>query len=367
MDLKSRLLRELGAHPEALAGRTCFVGFDGFVDTIVSPVARRDGPGERFSAFAGIADFGSQVTAAAGKSANFELYPRMELPGGNGPIITGALAALGARVTCAGAFGRPEPHPVFAEISRKARLVSLAEPARTTAMEFPDGKLMFGIMRSLDDITPGGIAAAFGGDGYREAVTDADLVVLGNWTMIPHMTEVYADLTANILPAAPGRPGRQFFFDLADPAKRSAADLRGALDAISRFEEFGRVALGLNLKEAQHVLAALGTGACGEAPEDMKAGARTIRIRLGLANVVIHATGSAACATPDGSWWVPGPYTPHPLISTGAGDHFNAGFSAGRLLGLDPESCLGLGVSASGHYVRTARSPGPSDLEAMLR
>ena len=63
---------------------------------------------------------------------------------------------------------------------------------------------------------------------------------------------------------------------------------------------------------------------------------------------------------------MPGPYTDRPLITTGAGDHFNAGFSQGEMLGLDPEACLALGVSTSGHYVRTALSPSLDDLENFL-
>ena len=369
MEPKARLLSALcalAARPAALAGRTCLVGFDGFVDTIVSPVARRSGPGTDFTAFAGIADFGRQILAAAGKSTNFELYPRMEKPGGNGPIMAGALAALGAGVTCVGPLGRPSLHPVFAGLAARARLVSLAEPARTTALEFPDGKVMLGTMQSLDEITPAALAEAFGGTGYRDALAAADLLVLGNWTMIPHMTEVYADLTARLLPTLPARPDRIFFFDIADPEKRSTADLVAALAAIGRFAPFGRAMLGLNLKEAQQVLAALELGAEPETPAGFQAAAAKIRQRLNLALVVVHPKESAACATPQGSWWLPGPYTPHPLISTGGGDHFNAGFAAGQLLGLDPEASLLLGVSTSGHYVRTGISPSSSDLAAFL-
>jgi hypothetical protein len=366
MDAKARLLPALAARPAALAGRTCLVGFDGFVDTIVTPVARRAGPGEAFTSFADIADFGRQVVAAAGQSANFELYPRMEKAGGNGPILAGALAALGAGVTCVGTLGRPAIHPVFAALAARARLVSLGEPARTTALEFPDGKIMFGMMRSLDGVTPAALAAAFGGDGYREALQAADLVVLGNWTMIPHMTEVYADLTSRLLPALPPRPDRIFFFDLADPEKRSPADLRAALEAIARFAPFGRATLGLNLREAQQVLAALALGPEPETPDGFRAAAAKIRTRLNLATVVVHPKESAACATSEGTWWLAGPYTPHPLLSTGGGDHFNAGFAAGQLLGLDPEACLLLGVSTSGHYVRTGNSPSPPDLVSFL-
>ena len=53
-------------------------------------------------------------------------------------------------------------------------------------------------------------------------------------------------------------------------------------------------------------------------------------------------------------------------LTTGAGDHFNAGFVSGQLMGLSAVACLGLGVSTSGHYVRTARSPTLADLETFL-
>jgi sugar/nucleoside kinase (ribokinase family) len=62
-----------------------------------------------------------------------------------------------------------------------------------------------------------------------------------------------------------------------------------------------------------------------------------------------------------------GPFTSKPLITTGAGDHFNAGFCLAKLLGLDNELSLLTGVTTSGFYVRTAKSPGVADLVEMLR
>jgi sugar/nucleoside kinase (ribokinase family) len=366
MDPNARLLRELPGRRARLAGRPCLVGFDGFVDSIVSPVARRTASGDAFTPYGGIAEFGRRIVEAAGQSANIELVPQREKLGGNGPIMAGALLALGAAVTCAGAFGRAAIHPVFAGLALRARLVPLAEPARTTALEFPDGKLMFGVTQSLEEITPERLAAAFGPGGLERELAAADLVVLGNWTMIPHLTEVFAELTGRWLPALPPRAGRRFFFDLADPGKRAPADLRAALAAIARFEPFGRATLGLNLSEARQVAAALGTPAPAADGDSLRAAAEAIRGRLGLAAVVIHPKESAACATPDGSWWVPGPHTDQPLISTGAGDHFNAGFAGGQLLDLDPEACLALGVAASGLYVRTGESPSLAGVENFL-
>ncbi len=62
----------------------------------------------------------------------------------------------------------------------------------------------------------------------------------------------------------------------------------------------------------------------------------------------------------------PDPTRRKPLITTGAGDHFNAGFATSQLLGLSPEACLTLGVCNSGHYVRTAESPSLAQLETFL-
>lgn len=366
MDFKTRSLQELRSRRAVLAGKNALVGFDGFVDTIVTPVALRAGQGENFTPIGTIAEFGQRILAAAGKSTNLEFYPRMDKLGGNGPIMANALLAQGAGITYVGALGKSAIHPVFAPLAAKARTVSLCDPAATTAVEFNDGKLMLGMMKSLDEITPARIAAALGAAGYREALGAADLVALVNWTMIPNMTSVFVDLVETVLPQVAVKPGRIFFFDLADPEKRSGSDLVYALDVIGKFEQFGRVTLGLNLKEAQQVFAVLGFGVETETETGLRAMAEKIRQRLDLTTVVIHPKESAACATRDGTYWVPGPYVAKPLITTGAGDHFNAGFTAAQLMGLSPEACLGAGVCTSGHYVRSAQSPTLGDLETFL-
>ena len=58
-----------------------------------------------------------------------------------------------------------------------------------------------------------------------------------------------------------------------------------------------------------------------------------------------------------GATHVVGPFTPKPKITTGAGDHFNAGFCIGRLLDLGLAASLQIGVATSGYYVRHAKSP----------
>jgi sugar/nucleoside kinase (ribokinase family) len=298
-------------------------------------------------------------------STNLEFYPRMDKLGGNGPIMANALLAAGTRVTYIGALGQPQVHPVFADMATRARTISICAPAHTTAVEFTDGKLMLGQMKSLDEVTYDRICVVMGEAAFHAELAGAGLVALVNWTMIPNMTAIFTELVERVLPKLPALD-RVFFFDLADPEKRSAEDLRSALATIARFEKFGRVTLGLNLKEAQQVSAALGLAPVDETEAGLRTSAAAIRAELHIATVVVHPRESAACATASGTWWVPGPYTTKPLITTGAGDHFNAGFTGGQLLGLSPESCLALGVCTSGHYVRTAQSPTLDDLETFL-
>jgi sugar/nucleoside kinase (ribokinase family) len=55
------------------------------------------------------------------------------------------------------------------------------------------------------------------------------------------------------------------------------------------------------------------------------------------------------------------------MITTGAGDHFNAGFCVGRMLGAPLDVSLQIGVGTSGFYVRTAKSPTVADTAGFLR
>jgi sugar/nucleoside kinase (ribokinase family) len=89
--------------------------------------------------------------------------------------------------------------------------------------------------------------------------------------------------------------------------------------------------------------------------------------RVPVNTLVIHPTASALAVSKSGAAFVEGPFTPKPLITTGAGDHFNAGFCLGKLLGLDNAMSVLTGVTTSGFYVRTAKSPSIADLAGMMQ
>ena len=367
MQVSNQVIEELNQKTFNPSGMNSVVGLDGFVDKIVTPVDKRHGLQQNFDAIETIDALGSRISAAAGKSANIELFPRFDKLGGNGPIMANAHVSLGLAVRYIGALGHPSVDPVFEEFARKTNAVSLANPGITTALEFKDGKLMLGNTSSLEEIDFPRIIEVTGEGAFIDMLAKAELVSIVNWTMIPKMTSILLEMVERIMPNLPPIDTRNFFFDLTDPAKRSAEDIREVLRVISRFQAHTEVTLGLNYNEALQVCETMDLKGGEKDEESLCRMATEIRRKLEIACVVIHPTDSASCATKDGAWWTPGPYTENPKITTGAGDHFNAGFSAARLCGFSPLTSLALATCTSGHYVRTAESPSTNQVVELLR
>lgn len=344
---------------------SAFVGLDGFVDEIVHVVDKRDNA-ESFQRIPTIARFAERIAAAAGKSTNVEMVPVKTKLGGNGPIMANALAHLGVKVTYLGALGYPHVHPVFKRFSELAEVHSIAEPGFTDALEFEDGKLLLTRTEQLKELNWSCVAARFGIDRLTARLAGSGLVAFVNWTMLPYMSEIWQRVQTDCWSAL-GEPRRLMFIDLADPEKRTMNDLSAALDLVVRFQSRFDVCLGLNEKEAWELGKVLGFMAKPHTREGLAVLARELHDRLPVSSVVIHPVRYAlACSTRQVTS-VDGPFVSHPLITTGAGDHFNAGFCLGRMLGFDDALSLLTGVACSGFYVRTARSPSTLDLARLLR
>jgi len=365
-ELRAATAQQLLAHASKVASLQSFIGFDGFVDEIFHLVDKRESV-DKYQRLTTIAKYAERLAAAAGKSTNVEMVSQMVKLGGNGPIMANALARLGLKVCYLGNLGYPNLHPVFADFARVAEVHTLAEPGYTDALEFEDGKILCGKHRALRDVHWGNIAARFGADKFTANLQSAQLAGFVNWTMLTSMNDTFASILKEVCPKL-GGPRRKLFFDLADPEKRTHEDILKALSLITEFEKHFDVILGLNEKEAgeigQHLL---GQNKTERTPESLLQLTTQIRERLNVNTVVVHPVSYALAVSAGDSAMVEGPYTPKPLITTGAGDHFNAGFCLGKLLGFDNAKALLTGVSTSGFYVRSAKSPSVADLAGLLK
>lgn len=361
--------RETAQALESAAGRvpclSAFLGLDGFVDEIIAVVDERK-DARTYARIPTIASLAERIAAAAGRSTNIELVTTRTKLGGNGPIMANALAAFGVKVTYLGALGYPTLHPVFEDFARQAEVHTIADPGRTDALEFEDGKLLFGKMFPLAEVTWENIRKHGKVPLVERHMASASLVGFVNWTMLPYMSDIWEAMQSQICPRLSGNR-RWMFFDLADPEKRPLAERERALKLITSFEKSFDCILGLNEKEAFEIGEVLGLGGYDHGRAGLQALTAAIRKHVPVNTIVVHPTRHALACSGAGVDDVDGPFVAKPLITTGAGDHFNSGFVLGKLLGLTNGQALLCGVSTSGFYVRTGRSPSVADIVGLMR
>jgi hypothetical protein len=364
-ELRAHGADKLQAATTQVSGFNAFLGLDGFVDEILHVVDKRESA-DKYQRLTTITKYADRLAAAAGKSTNVEMVKQLTKLGGNGPIMANALASFGMKVCYLGNLGFPSLHPVFADFAKQAEVYSIAEPGYTDALEFEDGKIICGKHSSLREVNWASIKARFGHDKFAAKVQSADFVAFVNWTMLTCMNEMWSAILKEVCPGLTG-PRRKLFFDLADPEKRTRADILQALSLITQFEQHFDAILGLNEKEAYEVGGHLGFNISERSPEGLLKLATQIRERIAINTVVVHPVSFALAVSAGDAAIVEGPFTPKPLITTGAGDHFNAGFCLGKLLGFDNAHSVLTGVTTSGFYVRSAKSPSVADLVSLLR
>lgn len=348
------------------SGKRCLIGFDGTTDEILSVVDQRQ-TAENFRPLPTILSLGERISDAAGKSCNLELVLKQRKIGGNGPILAVALLEGHHAITYVGTLGEPgRLEPLFASLTDRCEAVYSLGPSSTTwALEFDDGKVLLGRLEAFHAITLQNILSQVAPKQWLELHERCDLFVSGNWTMLLETNLIWRTLAEEVCPQLTERP-RWMFVDLADPAKRSDADLKEALSLLRKIEGKYQVVLGLNESEARRIGKVCGVAPESSEPEALQKLASEIYQKIGVSHVVIHATQFAVAADSKGCYYAEGPYCEKPLLTTGAGDNFNAGYCNGLLLGLGTEGALITGVATSGYYVSNAKSPTMEELAEFI-
>ncbi|SHH34208.1 PfkB family carbohydrate kinase [Clostridium grantii] len=340
-------------------GLKAVIGLDGFVDEILHVVATRKNAME-YERLKTIKEYGEKIIQASGLSTNIEMVRLQEKLGGNGPILSNALAQYGVDLSYIGALGYPHLEKVFEAMAEICKVYSIANPGHTDAVEFEDGKVMVGKLESLKDVNWDNIKKIIGITKLVELINESKLLGLENWTMLPHMSDIWKGLLEEVFPLLnKSNEEKLVFFDLADPEKREKEDILEAINLIQSFSEYFKVILGLNFKEAVEIAEILGLEIIKNEDNkvDLKILVTQLAEKLQLYSMVVHPTIEASTVIKGTYYNVMGPYTPKPKLTTGAGDNFNAGFCLAQMMELTPEQSLIMGVATSGFYVRNAKSP----------
>lgn len=342
----------------------CFVGFDGFIDTLAKVVKSRVDTAEEkhIETFATIDQWSKNLQLAAGKSCNYELAFSQRCAGGNAINLGRALAALDHDIFWAANVADPSDSnridPVFTPFTFLFKEgVNLGIAGQTHALEFNDGKLLLGIQGKNASLTLENVEHFLGPNWQEKWIWNQDLICLVNWTMTPGMGQIWKYL-ANNPPQAEKR--RAILIDLADPRKRSPEELAHDIQLLSPLKKHNvSLILSCNKSEAEQTLTALGgqTPAQNDLEKEISLLANEIRQKLPSFVIVIHDSKLSVMCTEEGTTVCQTKTVKSPKVLTGGGDHFNAGLAHAWLLEKNPVDSLQIAMKCAGYYIENGQSP----------
>lgn len=320
--------------------RKCLIGFDGYRDEICRPVQSRTADGICY--WERMEQLGSIMQECSGRSADIELCIQRAWYGGNGPLMAGAMAALGAQVTCVGLLDGCGD--LTEKLRKRVECISIGSASRCMALEFMDGKLMLGQLNSME-LTWKDIRERLSPHTISSLAEGCRLIGVVNWSAFLHMNDILFHLEEEI-----GDEHRILFFDLADFSARSREDVRQLEALWLDFSKRHTVVIGCNRKEA--VL--LGENCFGEKLSPREAG-RLLAGRIPGSIIAVHGKEGAECFQGDRQYEERADFIESPKILTGAGDHFNAGFCWGLLNDCRLQEALRMGNRCAESYIRTGQ------------
>ncbi|MEK0315667.1 PfkB family carbohydrate kinase [Cohnella sp. 56] len=334
------------------------LGFDGFIDSVVRAVRQRD-EADRPQYFETMSELGQYLIEKSGRNCSIELVEQTNKLGGNMPITALALGKLGFRLTSIGALGSQEVKPQFAGLTGKGNeAITLMEPGLSTAIEFRDGKVMLADVSCLDSMNWTRLVECVGKQRLLAMFDSNPLICLLNWSETKYATEIWQGFLEEIIPNARAASEQTIFIDLSDCSKKSVGDLRQAFSLMKAFQRHCKVVLGMNENE----LVTVGRKLLNRDGQDMTNTARQLYEYAGVDQLVVHLKDRAFAWSRDGFCQADSYPIERPVILTGGGDHFNAGYCSGQLLGLGIEESLQVGNAVASYYVKSGASPTPDQL-----
>lgn len=320
--------------------RCALFGFDGYIDSLYAVAERTDENGNQ-TYFETSNAFLACLAGLNGQSAERELKLKSRKAGGNAPLTAMAAGALGVNAHCVGYIGRELTE--FEALRAHCTTTSLGAPAECMALEFANCKWMLSQCESLRSFDAQRLIC---NEAFLCAFLEAELIALLNWAAMPQNA-----VLAHLLAERGMTRGKTFFIDFSDVSGLADLTVKQYLEAIRALSACAHVIVGVNLHEAESIAKCL-----KETCESEEALLSVIERSTGAGEVVLHAMDHAICLERGRMTRCEGYYHPAPVITTGGGDHFNGGYCAGSLAGLDAAGRLALATASALFYVSNGYS-----------
>ncbi len=351
--------------------KKCFLGLDGYVDSLYSIVQSRESS-EDWTRMNSMKTFGNLITNVAGSSANIERVLKRKISGGFAPNSCKALNELGVEVFLIASLGYPNINEAFLNFLSKKNIevFSFANPGETTGLEFDDGKIILTDFENILNINWDLLMERIGFEKIFNIIEKSNVIGFGHWSLIPNLGEIWAHFISDILPSIKNSKEKLFFVDLGDIKKRNKNDILTMLNQLQKIDLFIPVLLSLNDQEAIDVSKALenvkNINPRKKQFKDYVRGGKQINKELNLSFIVIHSPHFSTISTKENHYWITQGFTSKPSFTTGAGEYFHSGTVLGIACDLLPSEAILLGNALTAIFVRTGNSPNFNDLSFFI-
>ncbi len=362
------ITKKLESVQTTVVKKSCFLGFDGYVDSLYSLVQSRMNA-KKWTRMESMKSFGELLIEVAGSSANIERVLKKRIFGGFAPNTCRALNAFGTKIYLIAALGHPKLNEFYYQLP-EVESISISNPGQTLGLEFDDGKVM------ITDFTPIlNIDWKMLMDNVKlgkliKIIEASDIMGFGHWALIPNLNDIWQHFLDELFPSISNLKEKIFFVDIADIRKRSRQDLLDLIKILQKIDQLVPVMLSANDLEA-HFLSKVLDNVKTFAPyrensTDYIDGGKRLNTEMKLSYLVIHSPHFATISTVEEHYWITEGFTSKPKFTVGAGDYFHSGTVLGLSCGLTPPEAILMGNALTAIFVRTGNSPNFNQLSQFV-